>query len=113
PESIASLEKFSPEQYSANQKLLVFDMAVLKQSLQGAPESGTTSRGLQFALPTLNGEEQFMIWETSNFAPELRAQYPDIKSYVGKGITDKGAYIRFSIAPTHGLSTLIIRPDSG
>src|SRR5690606_11771216 len=86
PESVANLEKFSQEQYSANQKLLVFDIAVLKQSLQGAPESGTTNRGLQFTLPTLDGEEQFMIWETSNFAPELRAQYPDIKSYVGKGI---------------------------
>lgn len=112
-ERLSSLQKIRQGDYSANQQLLEFDLPALKQSLVGAPESRTSSTGLMISLPTTNGTEDFMIWETSNFAPELRAQYPDIKSYVGKGVTDKSAYIRFSIGPTHGLSTMILRADSG
>ncbi len=87
-------------------------MQAFKQSLVGANEAGT-GKGLAISLPTTNGSEQFVIWETSNFAPALRAQYPDIKSYVGKGVTDPSAYLRFSVDPVLGVQTMILRADRG
>lgn len=106
------LETIKEKDYSRNQRLLTVDLQAFKQVLAGAAEVGT-GNGLQITLPTISGSEQFRIWETSNFAPELRAQFPDIKSYVGKGITDPTAYIRFSIAPVLGVQTMVLRADSG
>nr|WP_315221067.1 zinc-dependent metalloprotease family protein [uncultured Flavobacterium sp.] len=52
--------------------------------------------------------ERFMVWEASNFAPELQAKYPDIRAYAGVGIDDKNAKINFSMSPL-GLQTMVIR----
>ncbi|WP_370897991.1 reprolysin-like metallopeptidase [Chryseobacterium gossypii] len=41
-------------------------------------------------------------------APELQAKYPDIKSYVGTGVEDPSAHLRFSISPV-GFSSMITR----
>jgi len=111
PDRAESLETIKDKVYSQNQRLLSVNLPVLRQSLAQAPESGY-GRGLTITLPTITGSEQFEIWETSNFAPGLRAQFPDIKSYVGKGITDKGAYIRFSVDPAR-VETMVLRSDSG
>lgn len=111
-EKLSNVERIKEEVYSANQKLMEVDMQAFKQSLAGATEAGT-GKGTVITLPTVNGDEQFNVWETSNFAPALRAQYPDIKSYVGRGVTDKAAYIRFSLSPEAGLSTMVLRPDNG
>jgi subtilisin-like proprotein convertase family protein len=111
PDRAESLETIKDKVYSQNQHLLSVDLAGLRQSLAQAPEYGS-GRGLTFTLPTIAGSEQFEIWETSNFSPALRAQFPDIKSYVGKGITDKGAYIRFSVDPAR-VETMVLRRDSG
>jgi subtilisin-like proprotein convertase family protein len=111
-EKLSNSDRIKEEVYSANQKLMEVDLQVFKQSLSAATEAGT-GKGVEITLPTVNGDEIFNVWETSNFAPELRAQYPDIKSYVGRGVTDKAAYIRFSVSPQKGLSTMVLRPDNG
>ncbi len=41
----------------------------------------------------------FKIWEASNFAPELAAKFPSIKSYIGYGIDDPSIVARLSISP--------------
>ncbi len=43
--------------------------------------------------------EDFSVKEASIMHPDLAAKYPEIKSYIGKGITDPTAVIRFSISP--------------
>jgi subtilisin-like proprotein convertase family protein len=111
-EKLSNLDRIKGEVYSANQKLMEVDLQAFKQSLSTATEAGT-GRGVEITLPTVNGNEKFTVWETSNFAPELRAQYPDIKSYVGRGVTDKSAYIRFSVSPQKGLSTMVLRANDG
>ena len=111
-EKLSNANRIREGVYSANQKLMELDLQSFKQSLTAVAEVGT-GRGTEITLPTVSGEEKFKVWETSNFAPELRAQFPDIKSYVGRGITDPAAYIRFSISPEKGLSTMVIRPDNG
>jgi hypothetical protein len=34
---------------------------------------------------------KILVWESSNFEPELQAKYPDIRAYAGVGITDPTA----------------------
>ncbi len=119
PWRAASTEKLSSserireqETYSTNQQLMEVDLQAFKQSLAGITEVGT-GKGVEITLPTVNGDEKFNVWETSNFAPELRAQYPEIQSFVGRGVTDKSAYIRFSLSPEKGLSTMVLRSGQG
>ena len=40
-------------------------------------------------------------------APELQAQFPEIRSFAGQGIDDPSAVIRFSISPEKGLSSFM------
>ncbi|GAB0156463.1 hypothetical protein CHRYSEOSP005_17280 [Chryseobacterium sp. Alg-005] len=81
----------------------------LRQTLKNAPERSSGSKGIIVSIPTINGEiEKFQVWEFSNMAPELQAKYPDIRSYVGIGIDDPSAYLRFSMSPT-GFSSMLSR----
>jgi len=47
-------------------------------------------------LPTPNGVQRFLVKEASVFSDELAAKFPSIKSYVGIGIDDVTARVRFS-----------------
>ena len=61
------------------------------------------------SIPNLDGVlERFEIFEYSNFAPELQAQFSQIRSYVGKGLDDKLATIRLSSDPS-GIQSMIFR----
>ncbi len=63
------------------------------------------------SLPNVAGEtEQFEIVEASNFEPALQAQFPNIRAFSGKGITDKAATLKMSISP-QGIQTMIFRTD--
>jgi hypothetical protein len=62
-------------------------------------------------LPNVNGGlEQFEIYEASNFEADLQAQFPEIRAYSGKGITDKYATLKLSISP-QGIQTMVFRTD--
>jgi subtilisin-like proprotein convertase family protein len=111
-QKINGAERIKATDYSPNQQLLEFDIEALKQSLANVADKSTGSAGREFSLPTMNGTEKFMVWETSNFAPALRVQFPEIKSFVGTGITDPHAYLRFSLSPD-GIETMILRADKG
>ena len=81
----------------------------LKQSLKSAPDRLSSNKGVTISLPTVNGKiERFQVWEFSNLAPELQEKYPDIRSYVGKGVDDPSVYLRFSVSPV-GFSSMITR----
>lgn len=71
----------------------------LRQILKNAPERSTNSKGIIVPIPTAGGKvEKFQVWEFSNMAPELQAQHPEIRSYVGIGVDDPTAYLRFSLS---------------
>jgi subtilisin-like proprotein convertase family protein len=79
-----------------------------KESLKTL-HSGSSS--VAVAIPNSAGKiEQFNVVESSNFAPELQAQYPEIRSYSGTGITDPKASINLSVSP-RGVQTMILRED--
>jgi len=61
------------------------------------------------SLPNADGQmEQFEIVEASNFEPALQAQFPEIRAFSGKGITDKYATLKLSISP-QGIQTTVFR----
>jgi hypothetical protein len=57
------------------------------------------------------GIERYELFESSNFHPELATKYPQIKSYIGKGVNN-GATARISYTPSLGLSVSIFNLDS-
>jgi len=81
-----------------------------RQVLLSAPKEARSSNVI-ISVPNINGEmEQYKIWEYSNFAPELQAQFPNIRAYAGVGIKDKTASIRISLDP-NGIQTMVLRAD--
>ncbi len=84
----------------------------IKSALANAPQRLTSAqRGVIITLPNTAGTtEQFEMFEASNFEPALQLRFPEIRSYVGKGIDDKKAVIRLSLDPT-GIQTMIFRTD--
>ncbi|SMC63193.1 zinc-dependent metalloprotease [Moheibacter sediminis] len=82
----------------------------LKQNLQNAPERFSNMPGKIISIPTAEGKtEKFQVWEASNFAPALQAKFPEIKSYIGIGVDDPTAYLRFSLSPSKGISSMILK----
>jgi hypothetical protein len=71
----------------------------------------TSAHSTIISLPNADGKiEQFEITEASNFEPALQAQFPDIRAFSGKGITDKSATLKLSISP-QGIQTVVFRTD--
>ncbi|AWK03423.1 propanediol utilization protein [Flavobacterium crocinum] len=90
--------------FKLNANLLTAKLASTTSKMASATETEIT-------IPNVNGElERFVVWESSNFDPELQAKYPEIRAYKGRGINDKNAKIHFSVAPT-GMQTMVFRGD--
>jgi subtilisin-like proprotein convertase family protein len=93
-------------------QLFSLDKSLLQSKLQNAPQKFSGQKGVEIMMPNANGVlEKFQVWEYSNFTPEVQAMFPNIRSYMGVGVTDKSAYLRFSISD-QGLSSSTFRTDS-
>ena len=64
-----------------------------------------STKNVIIKLPTPNGIQRFLVKEASVFSADLAAKYPTIKSYVGTGLDDPSARVRFSksIAGFHAM----------
>ncbi|RYZ81322.1 MAG: hypothetical protein EOP06_23730, partial [Proteobacteria bacterium] len=85
--------------------------ATIRQALQSAPgrDFSKKQKGVTISLPNVQGQlEHFEVLEASNFEPALQAQYPGIRSYVGKSVEDPSAILRMSV-DTKGINTMVIR----
>ena len=88
------------------------DSTILKEKISAIDGKTVKDKGVEITMPNAKGElETFLIWESSNFEPELQAQYPDIRAFAGVGVTDKKASLHFSIAPS-GIQTMVLRAGS-
>ncbi|MFA7444319.1 MAG: reprolysin-like metallopeptidase [Flavobacteriaceae bacterium] len=97
-EEIASLDKKERGSTVLEYHVFALDFDGIKNVLQTAVsrESGLPS-DLIVTFPNPDGElEQFRVYEASVMHRELATKHPDIKSYVGIGLDDKTAMIRFS-----------------
>lgn len=101
------------ENFPDNFNLYQVTTSSLKDLLLQSPNRlNSKSSSVEVTIPNSTGEmERFQMFEFSNFDPQLQAQYPEIRSYVGKGVDDKTATIRISSDP-NGFQGIIFRADN-
>ncbi|MEO8770852.1 MAG: reprolysin-like metallopeptidase [Ferruginibacter sp.] len=91
-------------------KLFNLDIASLRQELFTVVDN-VSRHSTVISLPNADGGvEEFEIFEASNFDAELQAQFPQIRAFSGKGITDKYATLKLSVSP-QGIQTMVFRTD--
>jgi Metallo-peptidase family M12B Reprolysin-like/Secretion system C-terminal sorting domain/Bacterial pre-peptidase C-terminal domain/Fibronectin type III domain len=92
-------------------KLFSLNAASLRQEVFSIVDNRSSKHSTIISLPNANGNlEQFEIFEASNFEPALQAQFPNIRAYSGKGVTDKSATLKLSVSP-QGIQTMVFRTD--
>lgn len=93
--------------FPTDYKLFDADLSAMKAYLLSSLQSNPNK--IIFSLPNAYGViEEFELTESSNFEPELQAKYTDIRSFSGRGITDKNAILKLSISP-QGIQTMLFR----
>lgn len=96
-----------PDEFSTFQ----LNLETFRQELASAPKINEKKQGVVVLIPNVNGVmERFEIFESSNFAPELQAKFPQIRAYSGNGLDDKYAQIKLSADP-NGIQAMIFRAD--
>ncbi|PWA05177.1 zinc-dependent metalloprotease [Flavobacterium psychrotolerans] len=106
-------DKIRTTTYSENQKLFFVNINKIRLSLENATDKFSGKPGVLVDFPVVDGgSEKFMVWENSNFAPELQTRYPSIRAYIGNSLKDKTTTINFSLSPS-GIQTMILRADNG
>lgn len=84
------------------------DLQQMQKQLSNVSDRDLRQSGVVIRMPNANGElERFEVWEASNFEAGLQEKYPMIRSYIGKGLDDATAVLRFSLSHK-GLSSMKI-----
>ncbi|MHB1147375.1 MAG: reprolysin-like metallopeptidase [Lutibacter sp.] len=98
--------KFETYQLNINQ---------LKSRLNNAPKrkGNLDKSSTVISFPNEKGKlEKYQIFEASIMEESLQNQYPNIRSYVGKGIDNSASVIRFSVT-SMGLHAMVLRNAEG
>ncbi len=108
--SLAAEPDIQPDAYLG----FSLDHSRLQVLLNGGPKEASLSASSSTALITLPMPDaklkRFQFVESSVMAPELAARFPDIKTYVGRGIDDPAATLRFDSTPA-GFHAQILSPN--
>jgi chitodextrinase len=110
PENITKDKGVARQSFPTEFKLLYLNLEAIRTELFTVV--GNQSRhSTVISLPNADGNiEQFEVFEASNFEPDLQAQFPEIRAFSGKGITDRYATLKLSISPK-GIQTMVFRTD--
>lgn len=74
------------------------DLTAMRSMLSKAQETGKNSTAVEVKLPTLDGKiQRFAVYSAPVAVKSLAEKY-DLGSYVGVGIDDPTAYVRFSLS---------------
>jgi hypothetical protein len=86
------------------------DKSIIKNTLDQR-QGVYKTKEVVIEIPNTNGDlEKYEIHEFSNFDAELQAQFPSIRAYIGKSVSDKSATLYCSFSPK-GLQTMVLRSD--
>jgi len=109
--SISKMTRTNTHQNTEGELYFSLDASSFRQSLTNAKDKFSKQQGVVVEFPNLNGQiERFQVWENSNMTPDFQIQFPEIRAYVGKGVSDKGATINFSVSP-QGIQTILFRSN--
>src|SRR5688572_10604765 len=90
-------------------KLYSLNIEPLRQTLFSIVGPNASRQSAVITLPTPGGQmEQFEVYEASNFEPDLQAQFPEIRAYSGRSISDPASTLKISISP-QGIQTMVFR----
>ena len=85
------------------------DLAAMRSTLANAQETGKGAAPVEIKLPTLEGKiERFAVYSSPVVVKSLADRY-QLGSYIGVGIDDPTAYVRFSVAPNDFQSMIVRR----
>ena len=83
------------------------DLNAMRSTLSKAQETGKNSVAVEVNLPTMDGKMQkFAVYSLPVVVKSLADRY-QLGSYVGVGIDDPTAYVRFSVAPNDFQSMML------
>lgn len=92
-------------------KVFNLDIEPLKKELFTIAGINASKHSVTISIPNADGAmEDFEVFEASNFEPALQAQFPEIRAFSGRGITDKASTLKLSISP-QGIQTMVFRAD--
>ncbi|GAB4154156.1 MAG: hypothetical protein Tsb0033_01750 [Winogradskyella sp.] len=109
---IPNANNISKESHLALKEFQTFNLNIeaLRQSLRDVVQRNqfSVNSNLILSFPNSEGKlERFAIKEASVMHPDLQERFPDIRSYVGQGIDDGSAVLRFSLSP-EGFNGMIL-----
>ncbi len=83
------------------------DLNQLRSQLSSAQETGKGAVAVEVKLPTLEGKiQRFAVYSAPVVVKSLADRY-QLGSYVGVGVDDPTAYVRFSVSPTEFQSMML------
>lgn len=102
-----------PEKFRAS----VLDVLGLKSFLLSLPsEKNSIDKKqtpiIEFPMPD-GRTEKFHVWQSPVMEQELAAKFPEIKTFIGQGIDDPYATIRFDFNPYFGFHAQILSVNGG
>lgn len=98
----------SRKSFPTNFKLFDLDLKPLRNQLFTSV-GNASKHTVIISIPNAQGQmEKFEMVEASNFDKKLQAQFPEIRAFSGRGITDKAATLKLSISP-QGIQTMVFR----
>ncbi len=97
-------------------RTLRLNFSQIKNLLSAAPTEADVRAGeapLEIALPLPSGGfERFQVWQAPVMHPDLEAQYPQIRTYMGKGLDQPQILVRFDHTPS-GFHAMMLGTASG
>ena len=110
--SLENITKAERASIPSKKQLFSLDLEAMKAALAGAPDRAAFSAPSTVIIPLPDGDgtiNHFRVYEASFMHPDLAAQHPGIKSYVGQGIEDPSLSVRFSVT-LFGLHSIMFAP---
>ena len=109
---IATHKAVARQSFPKEFKLFNLNIEPLRQQLFSIVDDEARQQSAVISLPNAKGSvELFEVFEASNFEPDLQAQFPEIRAFSGRGITDRHATLKLSISP-QGIQTMVFRTET-